>query len=54
MFYFALNEQTTAWLAQFEHDYQFTKLEDLAFYKGDKLLFSSCTHEGFHNDCLDK
>ena len=26
------------------------ELEDLAFYKGEKLLFSSCTHEGFHSD----
>ncbi|MGN0814839.1 MAG: hypothetical protein ACI4MH_06385 [Candidatus Coproplasma sp.] len=54
VFYFALNDQTIAYLAQFEHDYQFEKLEDLVFYKGDKLLFSSCTHEGFHTDCSDK
>lgn len=49
-YYFALNEQTKAWLLQFEDDYAFDGLEDLAFYKGRKLQFSSCTHEGFHSD----
>ncbi len=49
--YFPLNDQTKRWLLQRENDYDFHgALQDLAFYKQGKLRFSSCTHEGFHND----
>ncbi|MBE5740035.1 MAG: hypothetical protein E7349_04170 [Clostridiales bacterium] len=47
---FRLTEETKNWLLQYKTDYDLDELEDLAFYKGDKLLFSSCTHEGFHSD----
>ncbi len=48
---FALNEQTKAWLLGHKDDYDFEgELQDLAFYKDGKLRFSSCTHEGFHDD----
>ena len=47
---FRLTEETKQWLLQFETDYELDGLEDLAFYQGEKLLFSSCTHEGFHSD----
>lgn len=50
VFRFALNKETAAWLAAYQSDYDLEELEDLAFYKGDKLLFSSCTHECFHTD----
>ena len=47
---FRLTEETKNWLLQYKTDYDLDELEDLAFYKGEKLLFSSCTHEGFHSD----
>lgn len=47
-FFFELNEDTEKWLLQFKNDYDLDNLQDLAFYNGDELLFSSCTHEGFH------
>lgn len=50
-FKFILNEDTKKWLLTHKNDYDFNgDLEDLAFYFNDKLKFSSCTHEGFHND----
>ncbi len=53
--YFSLNEQTKAWLLQHKNDYDFLgALQDLAFYKQGKLRFSSCTHEGFHNDIQEQ
>ena len=54
VFYFKLNEQTVNWLKKFESDYDLDILEDLAFYKKGKLLFSSCTHERFHTDCSEE
>ena len=54
VFYFKLNEQTANWLRKFESDYDLEILEDLAFYKKGKLLFSSCTHERFHTDCSEE
>ncbi len=48
---FSLNEQTKRWLLKHKNDYDFDgELQDLAFYKNNKLRFSSCTHEGFHKD----
>ena len=47
---FRLTDETAAWLLQYRSDYDLEELQDLAFYRGEKLLFSSCTHEGFHND----
>lgn len=52
-FFFKLNESTAEWLKKFENDYALEGLEDLAFYKDGKLIFSSCTHEKFHTR-LDK
>lgn len=49
-FFFELNEDTKKWLLRHGNDYAFEILQDLAFYNGDKLLFSSCTHERFHTD----
>lgn len=54
VFYIKLNEDTVRWLKKFKSDYDFELLEDLAFYKKGKLLFSSCTHEKFHSDCTEK
>lgn len=51
---FKLNDETKAWLLTHKDDYDFGEkdnyLQDLALYKGDKILFSSCTHEKFHED----
>jgi len=49
-FYFKLNETTARWLLQFQTDFDLKYLEDLAFYKDGELIFSSCTHERYHND----
>lgn len=54
VFYFRLTENSIAWLRRLKNDYDMNTLEDLAFYKGDKVLFSSCTHEGFHSDCMNE
>lgn len=54
VFYIKLNDETVEWLKRFKSDYDFEILEDLAFYKKGKLLFSSCTHEKFHCDCTKK
>lgn len=60
VFTFKLDEKTRAWLSARKDDYDFDTtqagylLDDLAFYRGDKILFSSCTHEGFHSDCSDE
>lgn len=50
VFKFKLTDETKKYLLQFKTDYDLKQLEDLALYKGDKLLFSSCTHEQFHVD----
>ena len=50
LYRFKLNEKSKNWLMQFEDDYKIEGFEDLAFYRDDKILFSSCTHEGFHVD----
>ncbi len=51
VYYFKLNDQTKEWLNQFENDYAIegSGFEDLAIYNGDKVEFSSCTHEGFNS-----
>lgn len=54
VFYFRITDNSVAWLKKLKNDYDMTELEDLAFYNSDKLLFSSCTHEGFHNDFIDR
>lgn len=51
-FYFELNDKTVNWLKKHRDDYDFNLLEDLAFYSGDKVRFSSCTHEHFHSRIL--
>ena len=49
-YYFKLNDDTKKWLLQFESDFDIVgNLEDLAFYKDDEILFSSCTHEQFNS-----
>jgi len=52
-FIFRLNKDTKKYLLQFENDYDIGRsgFEDLAFVKNNKVIFSSCTHEGFHFDC---
>lgn len=52
-YFFKLTEDAVAWLKGFENDFALKGLEDLAFYKDGKLIFSSCTHERFHTR-LDK
>lgn len=52
VFYFSLNDKTVKWLSALKNDYDLKLLQDLAFYKGGTPLFSSCTHENFHNDFL--
>lgn len=54
VFRFKLTDEAKKWLLQFETDYDVEGFEDLALYNGDKLLFSSCTHEGFHFDVINK
>lgn len=52
-FYFELNDETKKWLLQFTSDFEIKgDLQDLALYKGNKLLFSSCTHEKQHEKYL--
>ncbi len=49
--YFRLTDNAKAWLRTHKDDYDFeVPLQDLAFFKNGKLRFSSCTHEGFHDD----
>lgn len=52
-FKFRLNGKTREWLLTHKDDYDFDGegFEDLALYCGEKLLFSSCTHEHFHENC---
>ena len=52
VFKFKLNQETKKYLLNFKSDYDLSGLEDLALYKGDKILFSSCTHEQFHRNCI--
>ncbi len=60
VFTFELNEKTREWLKTLKDDYAFDNtqagylLDDLAFYRGEKILFSSCTHEHFHSDCAEE
>lgn len=49
VFRFKLNDSTLEWLKAGEYG----NLEDLAFYNGDKLLYSECTHEGIREDLSD-
>lgn len=47
--YFELNEQTKRWLLKYPSDFSITgKLQDLALYQDEKIVFSSCTHEKDH------
>lgn len=50
LYRFKLNDISKKFLLQFEDDYKIEGFEDIAFYKDDRILFSSCTHEGFHVD----
>lgn len=52
-FFISLNDETKNWLSAFKDDYSIRQFEDLAFYNGEKLLYSSCTHESFRTDYLD-
>lgn len=49
-YFFQLNPLSIRWLEQRENEFDMQELEDLAFYKDDKLLFSSCTHEMYQVD----
>ena len=50
-YYFELNDETKKWLLKHSTIYDFENdLWDLAFYIGDKIIFSSCTHEMYHDD----
>ena len=49
VFYFKLNKESINWLLQHKNIYDFKWLDDLAFYKNNKCIFSSCTHEGFYD-----
>lgn len=55
VFTFKLDGKTREWLKARKDDYDFgyngQRLDDLALYCGDKILFSSCTHEHYHCDC---
>lgn len=53
-FFFTLNEETKKWLLQHKNDYDFKILQDLTFYNGSDILFSSCTHGGYHIDLSKK
>lgn len=53
-FFISLNDETKEWLSSFKDDYSLPQFEDLAFYEGDKLLYSSCTHEGLRTDYSDR
>lgn len=48
VFYFKLDDNSVNWLKKLKDDYDLKLLEDLAFYNGEELIFSSCTHERFH------
>ncbi len=48
--YFSLNGGSIGWLKALKDDYDMGILEDLAFYKEGKCIFSSCTHERYHTD----
>ncbi|MDE7076355.1 MAG: hypothetical protein K2O62_03425 [Clostridia bacterium] len=52
LFRFRLTDGAKAWLLTHADDYDIARdgFEDLALYKGRKLLFSSCTHEHIHSD----
>lgn len=49
-FYFQLNGESIGWLKTLKNDYDMRRLEDLAFYRARRCIFSSCTHEEFHCD----
>ena len=51
-YYFKLNEETKKYLLKYHDIYDFDELDDLALYKDDEVLFTSCTHEQFNS--LDK
>ncbi len=48
--YFELNAESIGWLKKLKNDYDMRRLEDLAFYRARRCIFSSCTHEEFHCD----
>lgn len=48
--YFEINAESISWLKKLKNDYDMRRLEDLAFYRARRCVFSSCTHEEFHCD----
>ena len=53
-YYIELNDITKKWLLNHHTIYDFANdLWDLAFYIDDKLIFSSCTHEMYHDDHIN-
>lgn len=50
IFTFKIDDNSIDWLQRLKNDFDMKKLKDLAFYKDDILLFSSCTSEKFHID----
>lgn len=53
VYYFKINETSLQWLRRLKNDYDMRELEDLAFYKDSTVVFSSCTHEGYHTENND-
>ena len=49
-FYFDLNDDTKKWLLNKKDIYDFNHLQDLALYKDNEILFSSCTHEEYYDE----
>jgi len=47
VYHFKLDANAFVWLSSRQDIYDFDLLDDFALYQGDKLLFSSCTHERF-------
>ena len=49
-YYFDLNDETKKFLLKFKNDFKIKgNLYDLAFYKNNELIFSSCTHEQYNS-----
>ena len=58
-YYFELNNITKKWLLKHKSVFDFdgenpNELQDLALYKDEELMFSSCTHEEYHSDMDNK
>lgn len=50
LYRFSLDENSLEWLKSVKHPFDFERLEDFALYRGDRLLYSTCTHEHFEED----